>query len=91
MRALGDSKSALYFLMISSVPVSYTHLDVYKRQAQHLRQLVQQFFLPGIAAALPGKTLHRIGAVSYTHLDVYKRQPPKMRRGAVQPFRLALK
>ncbi len=26
-------------------------------KAQHLRQLVQQFFLPGVAAALPGKTL----------------------------------
>ena len=62
-------------------PVSYTHLDVYKRQRQ-IRNLVD-----GI---LELNTLHRqpielipaimkqrgiiFEAVSYTHLDVYKRQ-----------------
>ena len=50
------------------MPVSYTHLDVYKRQAVG----------PGRAA---GAATHPLGvmrqlsnAVSYTHLDVYKRQ-----------------
>ena len=43
-------------------PVSYTHLDVYKRQARRggvLGGIALMFFLV---------------AVSYTHLDVYKRQ-----------------
>ena len=35
-------------------------------QAQHLRQLIQQLFFPGIAAALPGQTLHRVG-VGHLH------------------------
>ena len=35
-------------------------------KAQHLRQLVQQFFLPGVTAALPGKALHRVG-VGHLH------------------------
>ncbi|WP_459447914.1 hypothetical protein [Erwinia amylovora] len=39
--------------------VSYTHLDVYKRQAQYLHS----------DSGIIGVT-----AVSYTHLDVYKRQ-----------------
>ena len=74
----------LYALSVSPMPVSYTHLDVYKRQN----------ILPTNACA--AKTLiHRTDAricarnillsfiakfwksyipVSYTHLDVYKRQ-----------------
>ena len=36
LRAVGDSRHPFYFLVFSSVlnivPVSYTHLDVYKRQ-----------------------------------------------------------
>ena len=45
-------------------PVSYTHLDVYKRQARwHLAE--QQ---------LVGSQTQNRKAVSYTHLDVYKRQ-----------------
>ena len=64
--------------------VSYTHLDVYKRQAQGSRA-----FVGGPAALRPGhgrapqwRGPHRrpsprraaLAAVSYTHLDVYKRQ-----------------
>ena len=41
--------------------VSYTHLDVYKRQTLHGVEIM--------TACL------KSGAVSYTHLDVYKRQP----------------
>ena len=46
---------------VSLDAVSYTHLDVYKRQLIHcgLGMVSRQGFLP----------------VSYTHLDVYKRQP----------------
>ena len=44
--------------------VSYTHLDVYKRQTQ------QRYLAPRQAS-----TQHQLVAVSYTHLDVYKRQP----------------
>ena len=56
---------------LSFQAVSYTHLDVYKRQAK------------GKAEGLSGSdwrmlllpTFHAgAGAVSYTHLDVYKRQ-----------------
>ena len=62
------------------IPVSYTHLDVYKRQAVYC-------FVFGVFDALEfvvaGETVlaHRVfdsfmgvEAVSYTHLDVYKRQ-----------------
>ena len=61
-------------VLIIDDTVSYTHLDVYKRQGnarlgvQELRDL-----LVGTAGA--GKHARgRVGAVSYTHLDVYKRQ-----------------
>ena len=55
-------------------PVSYTHLDVYKRQAylpadeNHHRDLHAGMLLPEPRAR------DWRGAVSYTHLDVYKRQ-----------------
>ena len=48
-------------------PVSYTHLDVYKRQLLGLGQV------PGGGVGPMGVQLH-VEAVSYTHLDVYKRQ-----------------
>ena len=51
-------------------PVSYTHLDVYKRQSSICSVIAMVillvFFIIG-SGYLP---------VSYTHLDVYKRQPP---------------
>ena len=46
--------------------VSYTHLDVYKRQ-------VVQSLLDGVLPKLI-PLLITLGSVSYTHLDVYKRQ-----------------
>ena len=66
-----------------TLSVSYTHLDVYKRQGvqhagihQHIRFLMEEFFekLP-VFFNLFGKF-----PVSYTHLDVYKRQDEKGRR-----------
>ena len=53
---------------MNSDPVSYTQLDVYKRQVQRLEIRAQD----GRALA-PDDTVVR-KAVSYTHLDVYKRQ-----------------
>ena len=53
------------------MPVSYTHLDVYKRQDLPLQALPEGF--------VPNNSFYRKDhddavAVSYTHLDVYKRQ-----------------
>ena len=67
--------------------VSYTHLDVYKRQVLQW-ELLEQVFVSGARQAtgvrLPSinskisPTLYSSGLavspVSYTHLDVYKRQ-----------------
>ena len=58
--------------------VSYTHLDVYKRQGKQPRTPLTELaihskfveFLCAVAQACPRNTY----AVSYTHLDVYKRQ-----------------
>ena len=54
-----------------SIPVSYTHLDVYKRQVyDHKEELPELFdFILGNDTT-----------VSYTHLDVYKRQPQESPR-----------
>ena len=67
-----------------SYPVSYTHLDVYKRQYYHLtKEKVpkRKSAAAGIACGREGgkggakeRRLRRLKAVSYTHLDVYKRQ-----------------
>ena len=57
----------------SDISVSYTHLDVYKRQLRHLatgfyriihKISIQYTYIPMI----------KLHPVSYTHLDVYKRQ-----------------
>ena len=53
--------------------VSYTHLDVYKRQVNIWA------IMAGVVlyAKYHGTSLNRylyVGPVSYTHLDVYKRQ-----------------
>ena len=56
------------------VPVSYTHLDVYKRQAFCA---AQSFWLEDYALFMAVKAEQGqagLAAVSYTHLDVYKRQ-----------------
>ena len=62
-------------------PVSYTHLDVYKRQPVVLEQALKkagtQLLEPYLSFTLfaPQEYLSRAyNAVSYTHLDVYKRQ-----------------
>ena len=50
-------------------PVSYTHLDVYKRQVVGLAAALA---LQGEPEAVSGALA--LAPVSYTHLDVYKRQ-----------------
>ena len=60
--------------------VSYTHLDVYKRQPQRRSVLTQNQSLPHHPGSSPAPRRQSDGAapwpgpVSYTHLDVYKRQ-----------------
>ena len=62
------------------LPVSYTHLDVYKRQVLEGRG---DMMTAGSPYAVLGDLLRRRcklshsseAPVSYTHLDVYKRQP----------------
>ena len=65
-----ELKDPLFFMIICIGPVSYTHLDVYKRQSLFL--FISNLVLARLLSpddfgciAMP---------VSYTHLDVYKRQ-----------------
>ena len=52
-------------------PVSYTHLDVYKRQYDYKVVSIYEY-LEKRFGLLTRRTASM--AVSYTHLDVYKRQ-----------------
>ena len=66
--------------------VSYTHLDVYKRQGKLIDEIFGEFcegtfiqptFITDYPVEMsPLTKMHRSkpGPVSYTHLDVYKRQ-----------------
>ena len=54
-----------------SVAVSYTHLDVYKRQVYHVFTYNSDV-VHVIVPAFLFTSIH--SPVSYTHLDVYKRQ-----------------
>ena len=66
----------------STAPVSYTHLDVYKRQIilQAVLILLHIHRISSIASARSRSSADGVDypessrAVSYTHLDVYKRQ-----------------
>ena len=53
-------------------PVSYTHLDVYKRQPYNHPYLKDM--KPMSSEIVCKKGENTVFAVSYTHLDVYKRQ-----------------
>ena len=67
-------------------PVSYTHLDVYKRQEEvcrltmefYRRNYIEGLFLSSGVKESPDRTMEEllctVNPVSYTHLDVYKRQ-----------------
>ena len=71
------------------VPVSYTHLDVYKRQVSEIVGYIVYIFTEKPGETFFGWRLYAFGLagiimavllmrsripVSYTHLDVYKRQ-----------------
>ena len=68
------------------VSVSYTHLDVYKRQDQGLLDSAEDWLLPHLGKCRTEADLRALDLtealrgrltwepVSYTHLDVYKRQ-----------------
>ena len=74
-RTLEEQRAASNWMQARAgvlTPVSYTHLDVYKRQ-----QLARAIFLPPdvrFSPTLDRKVTEVLMAVSYTHLDVYKRQ-----------------
>ena len=58
-------------------PVSYTHLDVYKRQILDLAHLAPRCFFEALELTERPPLVSHANArepVSYTHLDVYKRQ-----------------
>ena len=55
---------------IQSIAVSYTHLDVYKRQGVYFGEKKTE----EINGELVASDHMNYAAVSYTHLDVYKRQ-----------------
>ena len=86
---------AVVSLRDGSVAVSYTHLDVYKRQDYILPfKLSKEDAVSALKRHYKGKLLlpklfrdnnhieelRGIYAVSYTHLDVYKRQAQRPRR-----------
>ena len=56
--------------MVDSVPVSYTHLDVYKRQTQDrnrpITPLISDYTRKSVAAFI--EKYPNVGPVSYTHL-----------------------
>ena len=60
-------------LVASVVPVSYTHLDVYKRQLLATVGVLLTALFTGTFIYFLFQWLD-MGTVSYTHLDVYKRQ-----------------
>ena len=67
------------FFAHSLLAVSYTHLDVYKRQHKGKRTLLPVVYIqppkaiPAVVELIEGR-ICGINTVSYTHLDVYKRQ-----------------
>ncbi|QCE01180.1 hypothetical protein DEO72_LG7g2474 [Vigna unguiculata] len=66
------------FFIESLTPVSYTHLDVYKRQAPSsatAASSVSYTHLDVYKRQAPSSAT-AASSVSYTHLDVYKRQAP---------------
>ena len=58
-----------------STTVSYTHLDVYKRQAFNCNAASFSSTFWAISSFIWESFWASPSSVSYTHLDVYKRQP----------------
>ena len=66
---------------MSSAPVSYTNLDVYKRQSCDKGCLIFHTVAEDVLQRFDLLKIHS-GPVSYTHLDVYKRQHGGQRNGS---------
>ena len=64
---------ALSELLDRSAPVSYTHLDVYKRQTSKCAAISPAAIGPRRSS---DRISRRTGSLSALKLDVYKRQPP---------------
>ena len=65
-------------ICFASIPVSYTHLDVYKRQGFNCfaHQPAQRHpLLRRVDFGQPDRVVLPDAAVAKRHLDVYKRQP----------------
>ena len=81
-----DMEQAAHYCRVVYDAVSYTHLDVYKRQHIELPPPDQKGELFNVAiwenlkyrnvgnGYIPEEAENTLNAVSYTHLDVYKRQ-----------------
>ena len=65
---------AAYALPAAPEAVSYTHLDVYKRQLYFIMGMFKDKDYDQVIGMTAPLAQHIITAVSYTHLDVYKRQ-----------------
>ena len=74
MKPLTQVNRFLFSIMI--IPVSYTHLDVYKRQAYNNASILWRCVSidNNGPLMLADKIVDTLASVSYTHLDVYKRQ-----------------
>ena len=72
-------------------PVSYTHLDVYKRQPCYISPINETRSVASVGINKLNRPFSSVivpVSVSYTHLDVYKRQerlPPQKTSGALYP------
>ena len=65
--------SAVAAVVSAWIPVSYTHLDVYKRQI--LNDVTGDLWKYGVLDDVKNLAFNASSIpVSYTHLDVYKRQ-----------------
>ena len=79
-RPPSEARSLIIQVTIGCAPVSYTHLDVYKRQEYGWE--VMDAFLDDMKEEDPDLLiLSGDLTVSYTHLDVYKRQHPMTVKG----------
>ena len=77
--AAGIIRQRRFLVQIHTATVSYTHLDVYKRQIKYKKRgAFQRPTQPNLCYFfLRLRMCRKTRPVSYTHLDVYKRQAQK--------------
>ena len=71
--------AGVLMLLFGLWPVSYTHLDVYKRQLPGNTRMVSTPPRSCTWMSSPAGQMPSSVTVSYTHLDVYKRQAQEPR------------